>query len=278
MELPQLLPQSELASKLPTESLFPLPLAEISKRFGDALNNDIPTEILNPSRRENRRLGRYFEQLLFQALKVFYPSASVSQGVVLPKSGPAGELDFLLSFPDQTLIHLEVAFKFFLYVPSETPSIKDFFGPQLRDRLDLKLQKILSEQLLRPIPSELQSLQSRLHRALWLSGMLFYPRDSDSVSTLPCFEDLGLNPAHKKGWWMRQSYCVKQSSSFYVLSKPWWGFPFETAKDVQELKTLQVLKKITVDHALAEPEFCLQANSEDVPESVGFIVPDAWGP
>lgn len=219
-------------------------------------------------------LGRIFEQIVHAALIYHFADQTVFTNVQLPKMTP-GELDFVITGLNH-VIHLEVAIKFFLYIPHKNPSIAQFYGPQLKDRLDLKLEKILKRQLMQKIPEKLLPAGNvSVTKALWLSGMLCYPVMMFLEQDFPNFKDLRLNPLHKKGWWckvqdLRHAF-PPDESCFRVLLKPEWLSPFIETLAPESSTPLQ-----NFDH-LTEPAFVLRFTKEGRAVDRGFIVPNDWG-
>lgn len=218
-------------------------------------------------------LGRLFEQVVHAALKYAYADRTVFANVTLASKAHPGELDFVIANLSQT-IHLEVAIKFFLYRDAPIPTTSRFFGPQLKDRLDLKLEKLLTKQLAHPIPGDLiQTPTARTTRALWLTGMLCYPAEDFLLEHFPDFNALGLNPLHHKGWWIRQQDIAKvfADNCFVELAKPQWIAP------LSHLSRLATTIFLQTEHAiLTEPTFVLRYSKDSEPLDRGFIVPNDW--
>lgn len=231
----------------------------------------ILTSTFTPDKRQP--LGRLFEQVVHAALKCAYPDRTVFANVRLASKSHPGELDFVIANLSQT-IHLEVAIKFFLYIADSLPKKSSFVGPQLKDRLDLKLDKLIAKQLAHPIPKDLiQTATAGTTRALWLTGMLCYPAQDFLLERFPDFTALGLNPLHHKGWWIRQQDIpsVFTDNYFVELAKPQWIAPL-TQLPVLAIKSLPQ----KTDALLAEPTFVLRYSKDGEPLDRGFIVPNDW--
>lgn len=156
-----------------------------------------------------RRLGLYFEALI-----AFLFSQGWRDGVIpyrllvhnLPvREGKVtvGELDMLLEDAQGNLIHLECAVKFYLAHRPELGDWRNWVGPNGRDRLDIKLQRLLNHQLtLSRHPAAQQLLISQdidaksISPRYFLRGM-FFPHP-DSGQSLPAHS----NPGCLTGRWL----------------------------------------------------------------------------
>lgn len=230
------------------------------------------TARLDPSAKYNRRLGRFFENIVHASLYALYPDAAIYANIQIRKPYAPGELDFVIVQPKH-LIHLEVALKFYLFDPTPLVSLSNFVGPRRNDRLDLKLKKIFGEQLQRHIPAEIREAsrpRSRVERRLWLPGMLFYPWLQYFNEDVPLLAEL--NPGHARGWWMTKKAALAHVSRFYVLPKPFWleDFPNEASLTAAGCRTF------CEDTAVEDPAFCLRTDTQGIPLDRGFIVPENW--
>lgn len=221
-----------------------------------------------------RALGRYFERFVLTILKYGFPYQQIFSNVQLPQKPSVGELDFVISSLSETL-HLEVAIKFYLFIPSKSPSTANFYGSQLKDRLDVKLDKLIHKQLRHKIPDEVSIVTAKLRRALWLTGMLCYPVQNYLAQDFPNFIALGINPIHRKGWWSRVSMIAQAFAAdeqlFLPLSKHQWLDPLENVS----LHNVTGLKEHELQ-TLNEPQFVLRFAKDGRKLDRGFIVPDLW--
>ena len=264
---PPLLADSD--HRLPVE-LFPSPCFNEQVLSRAARYPQILSSTFKPS--ERQPLGRLFEQVVHAALKYGYPDRTIFANVRLASKSHPGELDFVIADLGKT-IHLEVAIKFFLYLPDSRPSKSRFFGPQLKDRLDLKLDKLIAKQLAHDIPKDLTLSTSQTTRALWLTGLLSYPARDFVQSHFPQFPALGLNPSHNKGWWIRARDIPElfRDDRFVILAKPQWIAPIPLLSTLQE----HALSQAEIS-AITEPTFALRFSKEGEPLDRGFIVPNDW--
>ncbi len=225
-----------------------------------------------------RALGRYFERFVLTTLRYGFPHHQISSNVQLPQKPSIGELDFVISSFAQTL-HLEVAIKFYLFLPSKDPTNANFYGSQLRDRLDLKLDKLIQKQLRHEIPVDVSSpiATATLRRVLWLTGMLCYPVKDYLNQNFPNFTAMGLNPTHRKGWWshvgdLSQAFAADERL-FLPLTKHQWLDPLDHVLlgDVTDL----ILQEDDLQ-SLKEPQFVLRFAEDGRKLDRGFIAPHLW--
>ena len=96
----------------------------------------------------NLRLGKRVEHFVFHhlqqnsAIKILAENIQIQKGKIT-----VGELDCLL-LKDQTPIHLEIVYKFYLYDSSVgTTELEHWIGPNRKDALIQKLEKLKNKQL-----------------------------------------------------------------------------------------------------------------------------------
>lgn len=96
---------------------------------------------------KDRRMGKYFETLWFYWLSHNPRYQIIANNLQMIVEGETlGEIDFIVydKLTDQTM-HWEVAVKFYLGV-DDTRVMSNWHGPNLRDRLDLKVQHLMQKQ------------------------------------------------------------------------------------------------------------------------------------
>jgi len=167
-----------------------------------------------PEHAPPQRLGRYAECLLSYYLQRAPMHRLIAEHIPIRRSLPAvpgdaqdhttlGELDYLLQDSHRRFLHWELAIKFFLAEPDKSAlETSGFIGPDRKNSLHLKLEKMFKRQLRQPIPArylENHSCQSRpeiWHRQVYSRGYLFYrlgaPQQACSA----------LNPKHARGVWL----------------------------------------------------------------------------
>ena len=161
---------------------------------------------------KDRRLGKYFETLWFYWLSHHPGYEIVENNVQIILDGQTlGEIDFIVYDKSaKKTVHWELAVKFYLGI-GDTREMSCWHGPNLRDRLDIKVDHLLHR----------QSLISRDNRVLlWLKqqgitidecavvlkGRLYFPwamkaKNGDITERLPpqCAPDL------LYGYWFKDS-------------------------------------------------------------------------
>jgi hypothetical protein len=183
-------------------------------------------------------LGKYAEYLLHFFLSQQKEIKVLAKGVQLIKDGlTLGELDFLLEdVRQQQFIHLEMAVKYYLKIEHKEKTV--FIGPNAKDRLERKLQKLQNHQLLlgQKYPSLLPEHLTGRHYIpkVFLKGALFYPISEWNSLSLA------------EGWWItiNELEQIKQRSWTYVPieKKQNWIYPFvETFPSYQETELEEVL-------------------------------------
>lgn len=170
-----------------------------------ALDHD-PVPLQQALDHRQGRLGSYFESLLDAWLS--WPGnplyRRLHHGLAVRQDKlTLGEFDFLVEDRESGEVqHWEVAVKFYLGIaPGGHPA--NWVGPGQKDRLDLKLDRLLRHQLpLAGLP-EARALLATLGlpppRPVGLvRGRFFYPADVCLADWSPA----GAAPGHQQGWWM----------------------------------------------------------------------------
>lgn len=215
-----------------------------------------PERLTNYCAQQNTRLvGTYFE-----ALWRFYLSqhSNVKQllnnvQIFNQQKHTIGEFDLLYEdIKLQHAVHQELAFKVYLGNPCREygealnhPS--RWIGPNCKDRLDIKLNKLLSHQLQLSLRPEAQDLLQKiaipyqhLQCQLTAMGILFYP----AFHELP--PPTGSSSNHQQGQWVSEEQLVdfldQQPYQHYVNKpKSTWISPLVAHRDqcnsAQELRT-----------------------------------------
>lgn len=229
------------------------------------------------------RLGLYFEDLVRIYLKYFVQPVELKSNIqVFHDKTTVGEYDFLLALKDGSKIHLETAVKFYLCTNPDGPdSYRDFIGPNRKDCLANKWQRLLEHQL------SLSATAPGMHQAssmglqpdqsnLLLKGYLFYPFECwQAASSIP-----SLNPAHGRGWWLPVSRAAELAHHPYryaILMKPFWlssaVLKWHATQDLSGLS--EDLRRATVPLLIAQLSYH-QCDGLWHEVSRGFIVPDDW--
>ncbi|GLU31663.1 DUF1853 family protein [Trinickia caryophylli] len=151
------------------------------------------------------RLGRYAETLLGYYLEHGPAERLVAANVTLRRAGRTlGECDFLVQTANGRRLHWELGVKCYLHTGSERGVLADYVGPNLLDRFDIKLARLVEHQL--PL-SATEAFASLGHRGPWqaqmlVKGWLFY-RWHDTASGLAAPRlPAAVEPGHSRGFWV----------------------------------------------------------------------------
>jgi len=196
-----------------------------------------------------------------------------------------GALDFL--FRDThlgTVIHAEMAIKFYLYKAGHTgPELARWIGPNPDDSLHLKLQHLASHQLALSDRSETrqQLTQAALpvpdRKAVLVKGWLFHPLGQLIDTPAP------VNADHPRGEWLTQcelpALLADQShhpfrTQWSFVSRHQWLMPVRNNRDHATLRR-QVSAHLT---ATGQPAMICRfvEGGEPMAAQRYFVVPDHW--
>ncbi|WP_040886103.1 DUF1853 family protein [Marinobacterium stanieri] len=225
-----------------------------------------------------RRLGAYFEilyQILIEDLLGWTIEAQNQQ--IIRDGQTLGELDFLVrNHHTGGLEHHEIAVKFYLGYPGQEGEAPLWYGPNSRDRLDLKTDRLLTHQSKMALRQEGQQLLQQLGLdepvtpKVFMPGYLFQPEGP----ALPLPEQVG---AHlDTGHWRRLSTFSTADGIWVPLHKPDWLGPYWQS-DCPESSAVEARVRECTEQAWP----CLLARLEQT--ELGwqerercFLVPDGW--
>jgi hypothetical protein len=167
------------------------------------------------------RLGRYFERLVEAALRALDP-LRLHHGVIIREGKQVvGELDFVFQLPGEDFArHWEVSCKYYLAFEGR------YLGLMTRDRIDLKLDRLMNHQLRLPErPATLARLAElgypeRVVSQAWVKGTLFYRESALEAIAMPPPPEV--SPGHWRGSW---SLGVPEGQ-WVPLPKPRWLVPY----------------------------------------------------
>lgn len=171
-------------------------------------------------------LGTYFESLWAFYLNAMPHIDLIARNLqVRTRKKTIGEFDFIiLDHNSNQFIHQEIAIKFYLGIgkPNQYPFTDGqnlWYGPQCRDRLDLKMDKMLNSQIhLSTTEFGKRALQTlnidTIETQLVVRGYLFYPEDQSVTAPVFC------NPAHLNGRWVSLSQFLKEPESYLHPTQP----------------------------------------------------------
>ncbi|KKO12751.1 DUF1853 family protein [Pseudohongiella sp.] len=231
------------------------------------------------------RLGLYAERLYECLMRDLLGWTVVARNLPIRDAGiTLGELDFIVHNPHTGHNeHHEIAVKFYLgYMARNDLEIR-WYGPNARDRLDLKSSRMLREQSQRcRLPETIATLSASgitppVTSRIFMPGYLFYPRDS--ALTAPASADSG----HLRGYWLRLPDARKRAQSdmsetWVVLRKPHWLGPWSQTgtpeaealssvfAEIESSDTPRLFASLAHDKA--------SASWREVQRF--FVVPDSW--
>jgi uncharacterized protein len=262
----------DLAWAIGSPSLF-LPTQDLptlsSTFFRESLNHctplisqlDIdPSPLIgHMSKRNGRRLGFYFENLLEfwflndSRIKLLAKNLAVYDGKITK-----GAFDFIVSIQGMGTIHLEVTVKFYLGI--STPEWSHWVGMNRKDRLDLKLGKILGHQLpLSRTEEGRQSLNtagicSDIERMVIIKGILFPPIANRLM--LPH----GFDALQYSGIWAEESDAVsliaenENHQGWMIRRKPNWLSPAVSLSEESVNDSIAMIERLKYLFSVPSPK------------------------
>jgi uncharacterized protein len=247
--------------------------------------------------RPQSRLGLYAEQLL----AYFFahgtgPRLVEANRAVRVDGHTLGECDFLLTGPGGQPLHWELAVKCYLHAGGPTTSLAQYVGPNLADRFDLKLDRLLGHQLMLSAHPQIAALApgQPWHPAMLVCGWLFYRwsgADAHEVGPNAIDTASPLASEHARGWWTTAAeWPPFDVQAWTIVPRLRWMAPlrFADADDVAVLRNPADVLQRCVDYWHSRPDqpLMVAALECDADEpgiaaglrecSRGFIVPDAW--
>ena len=241
-----------------------------------------PTALLKDLAAHKRTpIGRYFERLIGFWMKRQADVHNLHENLAIQgHKGTLGELDLVFQ-SQQNAYHWELALKYYLGTGDRTQAC-NWHGPRGRDRLDLKLEKLVSRQLKLPSTDEGQALLRTLgieaitsHELI--KGAFFHPFE-DWQSGRHTIPDQA-NRLHDRGWWLT----LAESSGLHrlpvaawqVLAKPSWLSPAAPQAPLAPAELAPWLHQ-NVGESSATMLAALSADGHQLHR--GFVVPDTWPP
>ncbi|MFD2567575.1 DUF1853 family protein [Pseudotenacibaculum haliotis] len=210
------------------------------------------------------RLGNYVERLVSYELHQHSSIQVLKENVqIISDKVTLGEIDCLL-MDHKEAVHLEIAYKFYLYDATVGSDFLDhWIGPNRRDSLVLKLNKIKNKQFpllyskeCASFLSELKLKANNIQQRTYFKAQLYIP-----FGTKIDFKQL--NPECVCGFYMDIEQLQKFSDcKFYIPKKLDWLI--EPHKDVDWLNFEQAQKRINEFHQKQSAPLCWlkQTNGE----------------
>ena len=230
-------------------------------------------------------VGSYFENLVLLWFKLQPDYSNVRDHIkVFEHKRTLGEMDFLVfNQQEQITLHLEVAIKFYLL--TEKQRRLQFIGPNSKDTLENKLNKLIHKQI--PLSSNplaqtaLHSMPGPVLAKGLVSGILFYPSDSDWRN--PPQIHASVARQHLKGWWTSSHKLLipraSNDSHWLILRKPYW-LALPVFNENLVLNHEQLLQTLTSHFTNSpKPVFLAELVQQDkqwLEQSRGFVVNQDW--
>ncbi|MGO1693180.1 MAG: DUF1853 family protein [Marinobacter sp.] len=259
------------------------PIQNLPSNYPDILKAwDQDTSVAPPllSEPPQRRLGFYFERLYQVMLEDLLGWPILLKNQQIQSSGRTiGELDFVVhNRADDRIEHHEIAIKFYLGVP-EQHGPTQWYGPNARDRLDLKTTSLVEQQSRRTwLPETLTTLSESgitgpLTPRIFMPGYLFYPDDGHALAPDYVPEE------HLHGRWMYvHDAKALNTSRWAVLNKPHWignWFQSEAPDAAHTREALERVESRSIPQLFAIMRKDPQAGSWREADRV-FVVPETW--
>lgn len=230
-----------------------------------------------------RRLGHYFERL-YQCLM-----EDLLEWEILLKNQPVrnngitlGELDFVVRNPiDNAVEHHEIAVKFYLGHRGADQEAPLWYGPNSRDRLDIKTQRLMGHQSQMTERPEARNLleslgiETPVRPRVFMPGYLFYPPGDPlpAPANVPC--------DHLRGNWLYiddLGEMTDDTKQWVPLIKPHWLGPWrqQQAPDYQETEdALEIVRSAGIPRLFAMLEQSLVDGYWHETSRL-FVVPGSW--
>ena len=175
----------------------------------------------------NLRLGHLAEKVISKAIKSSDNHKVVFENIqILHDKKTIGELDFIIQQVDnKELIHLELAYKFYLYDPSiSSEALKNWIGPNRNDSLYEKLEKLKKKQFPLLYHNETKSQLAKVNangitQSLCLLVNLFIPYEYNDA----------FRPQYQraiKGYYLDYETFISLDNShktYFIPSRKEWG-------------------------------------------------------
>ena len=269
-----------------------------------------PDEVVSFIRQQpTRRVGRYFERLLYFYLSRIRRADIIASGLqIRDDSRTLGELDFVFQnryspgldrHSGSLLTHWETAVKFYLWCPDRTVEGSHLIGPNAADTFERKVTRLLQHQL--PLgqttrtAEELRNARDALDSSpetvdvekpksqAFVKGRIFYPAEfgQSHGSHTECSHPDQLSSAHLRGVWLKESqldlFEEFPADRFAFVEKPYWLAPPERF----ELSAVTVIDRLRSHFQQSRyPQLlaCCRrpaASGEDEAQHV-FVMPNEW--
>lgn len=226
----------------------------------------------------HRKLGYYYENILNSILSNNPYISDIKRNIQAREDKKTvGEFDFLVQNQKGENIHIECAVKFYLCTGDGT-KLSHYEGPNRRDRLDLKWDKLLNKQIrLGETVAGRTAAQSLnmypTQTVVLMQGYLFYPFNQ-TIQTL----NTAINANHLRGWWIRnenRENILDSALRYQILEKPFW-LTRPAIADKELLTDAQLNEYLTEQRY---PQLVVRLTERDGEWSEsdrGFVVQKGW--
>lgn len=212
-----------------------------------------------------RLLGTYFEALVNYAFQI-HPEWSIKEfQYQIHKDGiTKGELDFIVQHQtDRQIYHIETAVKYYLANTSKLTRDTLWYGPNAKDRLDLKFSKMQKQQI--PMLQESKYRDREVVSKTWIKGGLFVPFNSNEQMK---------SHANMIGTWCTiselKTLIANDFAPFRILDKRDW------LSGLQQYGIGEQAQKKAIDtHFKSKNAFALLLKNQ-LNGSLLFVVPNAF--
>ena len=224
-----------------------------------------------------RRLGHYFEQLIFFWLHHSERYTIVTKNTPLrtDKKNTLGEVDLIVRDTKTKLYeHWELAVKY--YLANTVKGKTNYIGPNANDYFHLKLHKLKEHQCKILESEEGKSLLAELdisdvQTKLFVKGFLYYHPKQQSTP----WENIHSN--HARSWWIylneAEEFLDENHLFALVYKDEWLSTPDLPKKLLTKKECLHTLKQ---ELEISARSLYLAIYKNGTLESLGFIVRNSW--
>jgi len=214
------------------------------------LDKDLDFQLPN-----NLRLGHLAEKVVAELIKSSTNYEVLYENIqIIEDKKTIGELDFIIqNRANNEILHLELAYKFYLLAPGiNTKSLSNWIGPNRKDSLKEKLEKLKAKQF--PLlyhnctKSNLSKIDiDSISQALCMLVSLFIPYENKSQ----------LHPTYDqavKGYYLNLETFLRlhdPEKSYYLPSKKEWGMDASENQNWTDLKSVEDQIKTSLEEKKA---------------------------
>ncbi|WP_370280778.1 DUF1853 family protein [Pontibacterium sp.] len=239
---------------------------------------DTSVESTEWSKSIQRRLGYYYEDLFNSVLERTAYISDIKRNIqVKDTNRTVGEFDFIVQTPQGNTLHIECAVKFYLCT-HDGSELSHFEGPNRKDRLDLKWDKLLYKQIRLSKTdagrAKIQALNLETPQtAVLIQGYLFYPLGQPTTTL-----HASINPNHLRGWWVRNEHrtqILDDQLRYQILNKPFW-LARPAIPEAELFTSDQLNEELNEQH---HPQLIVRLTKNDegwCELDRGFVVQNGW--